>query len=806
MSEQPLSYSTSRSTRGGTAARVLLIILGVFLTLCGFIFSIACIALILEEDTAGIIVLPFAAGSFIGGIALIITQARKKSSPSYAADLDSSETVVSVQPLTGGPSSTVPVMGTEHQRAAQPSSSAAEDVASLVSRSSDLFASLRDLVRHESHAGSNKYHLATMLEAAGVMQWPDAPACEGGRLSRNRHFWIRLNTDDLTAEQYDLLIATEAALSVNQDLPDAQGYALDSRQALDATGTLMRNLATLEVGESSLTDEGIRACYRDTPANQTPGEWLLRSKIAHAAESISTPFRVTFTLRANLEEGLVVLALEVPRPGCMAIFTPDTAAQAGYARAYALRLATLMARHAFAASDRVTRVVINCIEHDQTDTLLSIDFSEKILTSLLKVAQSTQVEQGFPASENIRASFAQGWFEPVEPFVALNSPLAVPTQACTYPELDNRPAAPAVERTCGAHRISDLGINENAVRIAAWDQLSAHLPQTTEQAVQELVSLRDSAEDITVMEACGRTMQALVDGKVDLDDRNALAGLFIDGSSLDRAVQRANELLNEDGKEDPDAAYQILAQALAPIDDMGAYLDDESTAYRYFGSVCERIVHNLTIDEHGRQIRLVPDAYFNAHANASVALGMLGRNDEALEHADICMRLAPTSTYAALRKVRILEAQSRIYEAADLIVKALRTAATAHDVAVCHYRLAFMEWKLGREDLAAACYVRSLTWNTDVVPQAREELDDLVSAIDGLERPTPEQADSLLAREGIPLGCVKTDLDRMLAAGVACMDDHAFYTARGLMAALFAMNSDDVIMGVYRSLAIDIER
>lgn len=810
MPQQSSAQTVSRSTRGGTAARVLLIILGVFLASCGFIFTIACIALLFEEDTAGLVVMPFALGGVIGGIALIVTQVRKKdtTSTSSPAAVDAAtnggETIVSVQPLTGGAASAA----TPRRAATAPASgtsSSAEDVANLVMRSSNLFASLRDLVRHEADfPGGSKYHLASMLKAAGLMEWPDAPACEGGRLSRNHHFWIRLSTDDLTPDQYDLLISAEAALSVNQDLPNVQSCAVDDPAAVSAAQNLMRNIASQQVKESPLTDEGLHICYRDTPANQTPGEWVVRSFMANAAESATTPFRMNFNLRANVEAGLVVMSVEVPRPRCMRIFTSDVAQQAGFARAYALRVATFLARHAFDASEHIERVVINCIEHDKTETLLSIDFNRTLLASLQKAAKGAQIEQGFPTNDAIRFTFEQGWFVPVEPFVAIESPQAVPVEARIYPELDDRAASADIQRTCGAQRISDLGINENAVRIAAWDQLSRDLPESTEKAVQALVALRNSAANITVVEACTRTIQALVDGKIDLDDRDGLAHLFIDGSSLDRAVQRAADLLNrEDGQEDPEGAYQILSQALAPIDDMGAYLDDDTTAYRYFGSVCERIIHNLVVDEHGRQVTLVPDSYFNAHSNASIALGMMGRNDEALEHADTCIRLAPTSTYAILRKVRILESQSRIYESADLIKQALRTAATAHDAAVCHYRLAFMEWKLGREDLAAACYVRALAWNTDVTAQAREELDDLVASIDGLDRPTAEQAESLLAREGIPLGCVKTDGERLLAAGVACCDDHAFYTARGLMAALFGMNSDDVVMGVYRSLKID---
>lgn len=803
MKRQTQAIDISRGTRGSVVVKVLLIILGTFLVLTSIVFLIASIALMFDGDVeVGLFLMPVTLAVMVGGITIIVMQARGKGD---AGTKEEQPRIVSVEPLGGSaPQAQAPTAqaAAEHHDAnSSAPASPTEDVANLVYRSDDLFASLRDLVRHESHVGSDKFHLAEMLVAAGVMDWTDAPTCEGGRLSHNHHFWIRMSTDELTDEQYDMLVATEAALSVNQDLPRVQQLPLGDPTTIAATQQLLRDMAAMRIESSPLTDEGLRVCYHGAAAEQTPGEWVVRSRIGNAAESVSTPFRVAHELRFNLESGLVVLSLETPRPRCMAIFSADPTQQTGIARAYALRLAVLLATHAFDASPSVRRVVVNCHERNQDATRLSIDFDRTLLAALQKVAAGAQVERGFPTDPRIRASFAHGWFDVVEPFVSLGDPQATPQQARIYPELDDRASSPEVRRLTGATRISELGINENAARLAAWDALQAHLPTTTERAVQELVAVRDAASDITVVEACTRCIQALVDGKADLDDTAALGCLFIDGSALDVAVARSSELLDEESNhDDPEAAYQVLAAALAPIDDMGAYLDDETTVYRYFGSVAERVKHNLTVNEGGRTIKLVPDAYFNAHSQASIALGRLGRLEEALTHADLCLHLAPTSVYATLRKVRVLEGMSRIYEAADLIREALRGATTAHDAAVCHYRLAYMEWKLGREDLAAACYTRSLTWNTDMSAQARSELNDLLESTPSLTRPSAEQADALLAREGIPLGCVKTDGEQMLAAGVACIDDRAFYTGRALMASLFGMNSDDVVMSVYRSL------
>lgn len=200
-------------------------------------------------------------------------------------------------------------------------------------------------------------------------------------------------------------------------------------------------------------------------------------------------------------------------------------------------------------------------------------------------------------------------------------------------------------------------------------------------------------------------------------------------------------------------------------------------------------------------MRLVPDAYYNALSSLSVAYDELGEGDKALRCADEMVRIAPTSVHATMRKVRVLERQSRIFEAADLIKSILRYASTARDAAICHYRLAYMEWKLGREDLTLACYQRALSWDTDVSNSAREELDDLLKANEHLKRLPDGEVVALLEREGIPLGFDDADRQRALTSATLCTDEGIFWAARPLVGVIFGSTGDDVMMGVYRSLS-----
>ncbi len=839
-----------RDERGGSAAKVIGITCGVINLILGLILTMAAVAVTLEESEpfVGLFLVGLFAVQAVGGV-MLIHFARKVDSGKPVHELkgavdEADEVVVSRTQVAGpvpgrqaAPASAVasaprpasvqvvptpvpaplPVQPVPVQPvpAQAPSGGSSEnepagtqdtdDVAALIMRSDDVFATLKDLVRHDEAAraqdkSSDHRHLSSMLNAVDLLSWNDAPVCGAGRLSRNHHFWIRLNVDELDDDTYDELISCEAALSLNQDLPEARKLTYDDSATMLATAALLRNMVSQSVKPLDLSGSLGVAYPHATPA-ETPGEWSLRASLVSAIECLVTPFRVVYDLRSNVAEGVVVVSLELVRPRCMLIATTleNTVA---WARAYALRLAALVARQAFDIDQRVMRVVVNGHERASQRTVLSLDLTRGMLKRLMPALSSEGIERdGFPVDDAIRARFdARGWFDEVEPFLTLESTLVSPLGRFVYPELNNRACSERLQAITGARTVSELGINENAQRIAAWEQLIGDPWDTTESAVARLMALRDSTHDITVMEACGRTANALVTGAIDVKDIETLQRLFIAGSALEAAVARAETAL-EDGHEDPEAALSALKEVLDPIQALGPYIDDETTVYRYFGSLPERMCYNLLLHDHIREVRLVPDAYYNALSNASIAHAMLGNDAEAMACAEEMMRIAPASIHAALRKVRLLENSSRVFEAADLIRRMLCYASTPRDAAICHYRLAFMEWKLGREDLGVACYQRSLHWETEMSAQAREELGDLLEANEDLKRLSDDEVEALLKKEGIPLGCDEGDVRRMAGAAALTCDEGIFWAARPLTGILYGVDGDDVMMGIYRSLA-----
>lgn len=676
----------------------------------------------------------------------------------------------------------------------EPPQDGGADLDGMLAHADDALLALRDLMEH-GHPESYGM-LPSLLGRSGLLEWEAPAPVRAKKLKRNGRWWLTLQTEEaLPEEAYDSLTTLEAILNVNDDLmrkswPKKASPAWRLTMALSEVADL-RPLPSENPLITALLDDGAK-----------DGEWACRLRFADAVENLPAPFRIEMSFQVDLARGLLGVDLVVPRPACLGF--AGVGSQTAWARAYALRIALLLGRRGFAASRAVTRVVVNCHEHGEGPALLSLDLTKGSLDRLLAAARSTKlVDEGLPDDPALRLSLEEGgWLRPVEPFLELRDEGLSPAERWREVELDDAPGPAAVALACGAERVSDLGIMEKAGRAAAWNAVVDELGDTTQEAVARLMALRDETGDLTVAEACGRASAALVDGTVDVLDRRSLAWLFVDGGSLGAVVRSARAKLGGDPTpEQVERVADALEAALSPLTETGLYLDDGDCVYRYFNSVAERVTYNLTADDGGRAVRLVPDEYYMAHSQASRALALLGRTSEALAHADELMRMAPVTPDAALTKVRALEDASRIFEAADLLKHAIRVASTARDIAICLYRLAFMEWKLGRSDLAVACYQRAIALHEDVADQARSELADLLEAGgEGLGALPEEEVVPTLERAGIPAGDFNALRGRLGAATAACVDAGIFRAARPLLGAYLELGRDDALLDVYRSL------
>ena len=684
------------------------------------------------------------------------------------------------------------------QRQAQGSPADSDAVAQIVLRSKDVSAVLKDLLAHDdgSHAP-----LPQLLRNIGLSSWEGMPVVSANRLVRNNRYWLLLR-DEYAPETYDRFVTLEAALNVYGDIRARQ--ATDGGRDARPLGEQVLGVlaATLDLEPATKVEPGVESEFVPTQG----GEWAARKHFADFAESVPTTFRFQFSMQTSLEAGVFLLELEIPRPACFSIISPDEAGHVCRARAYALRVALLGARGAFGAG-RFATVVVNCREHGSDETILSLRLNATTMNQLRAVASSPGLDEGgFPQGDAVRASFGEnGWFVPVDPFLTSGDPIVFPTSRYREVELDTSESPVELAQTTGAHRICDLGIYEVSPRVSKWHEMVANRVGSTGDAVSMLMAARDATSDVTVAEACNRTAKALVDGTVDVTDTKRLSELFINGDELSLTVARIRNVISDEEHLDGDVLTDALAsldKTLGPITDMGIYLDDSDNVYRYFNSFAERVYYNRMLPKDARTTRLVPDAYYVGHSEAARILNLLERYDEALAHDEELVRMAPATPDALLAKVRTLEEQGSIFEAADLLKKAILISSTSRDLCICFYRLAFMEWKLGEGQLAVACYVRSMGFRSDVAQQAQQELDELIATEPQLKKVTGDEAREMIKAAGLPYGDVPSMRRTTAACACACTDANLIGPARAFTEMLLDLNYDDALVDVCCSLAI----
>lgn len=665
-------------------------------------------------------------------------------------------------------------------------------LAGMLSHSEDVVATLRDVV---AHSGNSFGNLPELLRHTGLMDWPDPPVVQAYRLHRSGRWWLGTTRDNEMT--HDDIIALEVALNLNDDLtgrPCPPGATLEERARLVLADAHHLRPRALE------TDDPTTQLLRFlTDGADERGEWACRIRFAAAFENLSLPVRAGLSFRANVAQGLLCARLTVPHPACLSAVSSDESSRERILTGYAARAALAVARAAFASSPALTRVVVSC-DHGAEETLVSLDLDVAALERL-DWFMGADVE-ALPSDPALRARASEGQEgAPLRPQLAFDDAWLCPPERYREVELDVTPAGKPLAAACGARRAADLGIMEKAGRTHAWRELAPQLGDTTQGAVALLVGLRERTRDATVAEACVRTSEALVAGTIDVAATDELERLFVDGGDLATVTRRVDAALAQECS--PDQLEGLLAEletALSPITSMGVYLDDTSSVYRYFNSVPERIRYNFTFRDDERAVQLVPDEYYSAHSLAARILNTLGRSEEALAHAEELTRIAPLTPDAALAKVRCLEQQSRIFEAVDELKRAIGYCATASDMAVCFYRLAYMEWKLGRNDLAVACYQRSIELHPIMARNAREEMGDLVATTEGLSSYPTDEVMPTLAAGGLPVG----KLDGMRAqtrdALVACTDAGYFGVAQPLVSVMLEFNFDDVLLDVRNSL------
>jgi tetratricopeptide (TPR) repeat protein len=674
-----------------------------------------------------------------------------------------------------------------------PAPEAADPVESLLAHTDDVFATLTSLVSNPDP--DRQYQgIRQLLLGIGLPEWESAEKATCRLLGRNGCYWIAAQTEALPVDDYDRIMATEGALNL------AKGVRLAHPQlAPDDYPAKARELLCQPIRVRSGVSDVIsflEAGYADPAQALKESEWAQRLAVADAAEDTALPFRLVFDMRANAAAGLMLIRLEIPRPACFASVAADDADRRRLAVVYAQHLAIFMAEAAFRVP-ATRQAVVSCHEHDSLRTVLSLQANA---ADALRLGRRAQQEAGWFDDPTFRASFSDdGWFGAIEPHLRETDDVLEPERYELPTELDTRPCNPGLSRIACARTAADLGINENAERQWTWHRFADDLPISTREAVSRLLALKDQAAEPPTKDACDRVIRALAEGEGALPAIDELRTQFFDGTELDEAVAQARlALTSNDAPKVADAVTRLEAALSTSM--QISYLDDTDTVFRYFNSVAERIAYNRRYADDTRDVRLVPDAYFNALELSARLLTMLERNDEALRYAEEATRIAPGSVNAALVKARVLENKSDVFGAADCVKAVMGRATSKHDLSICLYRMAYFAWKLGRSKLSVACYKAAIALRTSLSAQAALELAQLIATEEGVSDISGAEAKALLNEADIPYELDRPFSQCLQACAILCTDQHFYPVAASLTGSLVELLRDDALVDVYHSL------
>lgn len=677
-----------------------------------------------------------------------------------------------------------------------------ETVDKMVARAEDIIAVSRDIANSQTQDPAFET-LAALLRGNPILDASEPVPVRPIKLTRNNRYWMSSPAASASEHVFDALLSLEAAYNINQDVQTMLGRKPDMERKCDIRRRIISVLtetSSFKLNPRSKFDY-LPCAYGETPEEEVCSDWALRADIAAMAENAGLPFRISFDMMTNAEEGVALILLEIPRPECFGFIGRTEEEKAGFARDYALRSAVFMARAAFGSSfgGTLRKAVVCCHPHNDARTLLSIEATPESMPRLKGITgfmAPIPLPVDCPA---IRMDCAEGWLDPIEPHLLPGSDSLDPLRYIQLAESSTRKCGDLLAKATGAKLECDLGTRAEAPMDQAWMGLGS-LGSTVESAVAAVMVLSDEAETQEVREGCDRVMRALVEGSVEPDRMDLLTKVFKGSGELEEALAFGLKAYTSQSGADMERAISRLSAQLDPQMQI-SLLDDTETVFRYFHSIPDRIHYNLTTDD-ARKVSLVPHSYYSANEMAAYLLCQVGRPEEAEPYAREIRRIAPYAPASATILARVLERQERVMEAIDLVNESILHATTVHDAALCYYRMAYLQWRMGREDLANAAYRLTVALHTEISKQARKELDELLASDDKLCELSPTQACKKLAEAGVRVWDLEGFRDKMAQAAILCADQQLYPAAAQLTLSLLEFQKDDAITDVYRSFSV----
>ena len=560
------------------------------------------------------------------------------------------------------------------------------------------------------------------------------------RLSNTDLFWLRFNPEDISADEFSYLMATEGIMNrlrlVEEDLASQ-----------NPKQSLFHRSAKVEESDCALADVRIvQAVGNSAPElvdvnTQNPfagmasypcrrgGEWDVRTRFAHAVESLRLPYRLLYNFDCNAAEGIFRIDYSMPDPNWMPrsryvtkkhSWVDASALQAHEAQDYSVRLAALLAAAAFGAGIGIRRVhLVAHRVHLEGNVCLSLVVDRvPFLTSTI-------------------------------PDIEANNPSWVNTMRRRYEGTD-------FDLDFSLHR--------------------AHVP-----LVQDDRELSSQLKDML-----------LADKAWELD---------VLSESLEENWDAIREA-RADAEEAPMAAIATLENIVAEAESIES--NDQGRIPLYCSDVVARVlIAEASTSKRTRYIRYPDNAYAARNLLCDLYLSM-GEPERSLKQAQEMISLAPTSTIGYTDAVNAYFEMGRYEDAVPLLETALTLANQQPAIAWIFYRLAFGLWQCGRRVEALSCYVLAAHYGFARSQALFEEMNDLISELACKEAPTVSEAIDQLVDAGISLPWTLPVMSRVADALVALTDERIFGMAASLcMVQGFPTNNRDALVVVGRSMQLN---
>lgn len=537
------------------------------------------------------------------------------------------------------------------------------------------------------------------------------------------------------------------------------------------------------------------------------------------------------------------------------------------ASAYTLRLGVLLASICFDASPQIQHVWIAAERkvHMQTQTLLSVDFDRARFENAYREDTSDLV--GFYRAFVPSYSLENCSLQPTSPLFSLDEARFCPEARYGSMYDSTKKLNTAQAHALGCTHASHLAIEEDEkraeiMRALVPKLLSCDQENACSHNVSVLMELANNTPDEAVRKACKRSAKSLIDGTLE-NTPGAIAKAFVHGDELNVAVGRAVAACN---KNDFTSCIEVLTPCLKAIDKQGLYQDSDLIKWRYFNNYIDRALYNkqyeqVELQQTIRDVRLkalelkgpklenlsqsldfpslmnvdfsandasgkgfgtrasasapsttqelslmlVPDAYYECLLGLSVAWAQLEHFDKALDYVARLIKIAPVDAQAHVQLIKCLMGLGHVKEAKAELYQYMEIAYAPEALALCYYQMSRIQIMENHKLAAEACLASAMHYMPHLSQIVQIEFPDgSTTDLKGFrDRLSKKELREILKTQDIPLAPTPEIKHFVYEGTKASIDAGLFGVARNFASFLGILASDDVVMGIIRSIEKD---